>query len=784
MSDEVGSEMVEEFDLVPSPRVLPMLGEINLEQWRCIGELVDNSIDGFLHASRRGQPVASPNVQVWLPAADRDDAIIQIIDNGPGMAAAELAKAVKAGWSGNNPIDNLGLFGMGFNIATARLGQVTEVWTTREGDAEWHGLEIDFDRLQRQGNFRTGHLTEPKPEVSTHGTRIVIKRLKPAQRQWLARGANQTQVRTRLGQVYSSMLVPGGKPIEFKLYIGTQQIRSRRFCLWDETRSAELPDLGEVTAIQAFNFILGERHYCSACMNWFPAPEGSVSQCPICEASGTVQKRARRIHGWIGLQRYADTMHFGFDFVRNGRKIELESKDLFVWKGVHGDEPEYPIDDPSRRGRFVGEIHIDHCRVNFAKERFDRSDPAWEEMLRLIRGDGPLRPERARELGCGPNTSPLFKLYKAFRRLRPHSSVAGGWRRLLSVPDNKNATELAQKFYEGHPDYQDDSKWWHLVEEAERKALTEDEDESAEEGEDEDDLLGPDDGGEDSEGDQEGEPAPDYRAMRRETPSLSRTYVYSPAGQSFIVAGYECSPHDPDLPIDTPWRLLMADVATRTYHFLYRPKAPAFHSITLTPLDALLMELALLTVEYLKSSPTAAPFAAVLSHFRQEYGQGSTLDARAIAAEAAGALSTLAQGLLQATAEGERGGLFDALTADQQADVMRRLAQEGVAPAAHIADGTFITLASHGVIARIVEQFPALCFDGAFWDWPFASLDYGDPALTERARQRVIDRAKSIISDAGWLAEADPSSLLSAQRDELVRGLMSVSMLRPSREIS
>ncbi len=783
MPEIVDPAVVDEFDLVPSPRVLPMLGEINLEQWRCIGELVDNSIDGFLHAARRGEPVAEPAVQVLLPAADREDAVVQIIDNGPGMTAAELAKAVKAGWSGNNPIDNLGLFGMGFNIATARLGHVTEVWTTREGDAEWHGLEIDFDRLQRQGNFRTAHLTDPKPDAPAHGTKIVIKRLKPAQRQWLARGANQTQVRARLGQAYSAMLVPGGKPIEFGLFVGTHPIKSRRFCLWDESRSTELPDLGEVTAVQTFNFVLGDRYHCSACMNWFPATPGPANQCPICEATGTVQRRTRRVHGWIGLQRYSDTTDFGFDFVRNGRKIELKSKELFVWKGVNGDEPEYPIDDPSRRGRFVGEIHIDHCRVNFAKERFDRSDPAWEEMLKLIRGDGPLRPEKARELGCGPNTSPLFKLYKAFRRIRPHSSVAGGWKRLLSVPDNKIATEFAQKFYEGHADYQDDIKWWKLIEEAERKALTEDEDDDSEAEPEDDDPLSEDEP-EDDDGDPEEEPGPDYRTMRRETPSLSRAYVYTPAGQTFTVTAYECTPHDPDLPVDTPWSFQMGDVATRTYHFLYRPKAPAFHSITLTPLDALLMELALLAVEYLKTSPAAASFAAVLSHLRQEYGQGVTLDARTIAAEAADALSTLAQGLLQATAEGERSGLFDALTPDQQGDVMRALAQKGVAPAARVADGSFITLASHGVIARIVERFPGLCFDGAFWDWPFASLDYGDPTLTERARQQVIHRAKSIISDAGWLAESDPSSLVDAKRNELVRGLMSVSMLRPSREIS
>ena len=57
--------------------------------------------------------------------------MLTVKDNGPGMSLDQLENAVKAGWTGNNPLSNLGLFGMGFNIATARLGLVTEVWTTR-----------------------------------------------------------------------------------------------------------------------------------------------------------------------------------------------------------------------------------------------------------------------------------------------------------------------------------------------------------------------------------------------------------------------------------------------------------------------------------------------------------------------------------------------------------------------------------------------------------------------------------------------------------------------------
>ena len=63
------------------------------------------------------------------------------------MSAEVLQDAVRAGFSGNNSIDKLGLFGMGFNVATARLGYRTEVWTTRAEDDYWSGIRIDFDEM-------------------------------------------------------------------------------------------------------------------------------------------------------------------------------------------------------------------------------------------------------------------------------------------------------------------------------------------------------------------------------------------------------------------------------------------------------------------------------------------------------------------------------------------------------------------------------------------------------------------------------------------------------------
>jgi len=74
-----------EFDLTPDPRVLQILGEINLDQWKCLAELIDNSVDAFINARRDGGQVESPSVVISLPTQDKEDASVTIRDNGPGM---------------------------------------------------------------------------------------------------------------------------------------------------------------------------------------------------------------------------------------------------------------------------------------------------------------------------------------------------------------------------------------------------------------------------------------------------------------------------------------------------------------------------------------------------------------------------------------------------------------------------------------------------------------------------------------------------------------------------
>lgn len=774
----------QEFDLQPDPRVLPMLGEINIDQWRCLAELIDNSIDGFLKESRAGTPSPSARVDVMLPAADKDGATVRVIDNGSGMTPDVLESAVRAGWSGNNPIDSLGLFGMGFNIATARLGSVTEVWTTRKGEPDWHGLSIDFDALRRQRHFRTAHLTRPKADPNQHGTEITIKQLKPEQRKWLAKNGNQTVVRKRLSQAYSAMLRKNGNPISFELYLNNKRVEPRRHCVWNDDRV--VPSIGgvNVNAVIHVNHALSERFYCTNCMSWLVDASESEA-CPLCASTGTVVKRTRRVTGWLGIQRYLDQSEFGIDFIRNGRKIEIANKDLFSWHDGESEEREYPIDDQRNRGRIVGEIHIDHCRVSYSKDRFDRADPTWDEMVHLLRGDGPLRPEKAKDLGFPTNDSPLFRLFKAFRRTSPHSKTAGAYARILIVKDNNRAMEMASYFHDGNPEYQDDAKWWELVEASDRE------------------LLFGQGGGETSSGGDElpmglvDDPSPAEEATtptpppvtpkqaqppRRDVPTLSRKYHHQPSSLQWNVLAYEVGSNDPDLPSGAPWTVRMGDVPTKTYHYLYNPAHPVFQSITMTPQDGLLANLAFMTADQTRSSSQTPDIACILSEFRLEYGDDNALNFRSLPADASAILIDVARSMVAACPAEERASLFNGLSVSEQHTIMRALAGKKIKPAEATIDGSFLQSAPSEIIKVLVESRPELCFDGNVWDEAYTDLDYGDPEITEDARNVILSKYLGLISDAIWLSKQDSSDLGIASRDEIIRAVMSLELLRPDVE--
>lgn len=517
---------------------------------------------------------------------------------------------------------------------------------------------------------------------------------------------------------------------------------------------------------------------------------------PVCPGSGidcNIIEVRRRLHGWVGIQRHLHEEDFGIDIVRNGRVIEPRNKDLFVWNGGERPEREYPIDDQRHRGRFIGEIHLDHCRVSYTKDRFERDDPAWAEMVALVRSEGPLQPNKARALGFSPQDTPLYRLFQAFRRTSPQGKTSR-WSRILIVKNNERAIEMSELFDRGDPDYQTDEKWYELVEDEDRAIV------GAAPFTSSPSVAPPESPpGFMDDGDPDADVitgrntpliplnvtpvAPPPLPPRQKIRELSRIYKHPLLKIEFNIEAYLVDKKDPDLPQEAPWVLKMDDTATRIFLFLIRADHPIFRSSTMTPLDGLLSELAFRACEFLREvRPADALFSAILSEFRSEYATETRLDSREVIAQADAMLRELALALSRDTSPEDLQRLFADMPESFQETIRRKVAASGASSLQAVTEnGEFLAYAEPSGIRWFISHHPELFFDGQFWAQPYSTLDYGSPSVNDEARSHVIERYDSYVADAVWLASQTPRDLDRCDRDEVIRATFSLRLLRADR---
>lgn len=445
-------------DITPDPRMLKMLGEIEFEEWQCLAELIDNSFDSFLKLEREGEAPGPGGwqVNVELPKLGQLDGSVRISDNGPGMSREQLNNSVRAGFSSNDKYSNLGLFGMGFNVSTARLGDVTTISTQRANESQVSRVTIDFNQLMQTKNFEAMEEVADKEFPSDHGTTIEISKLKPARAEYLSRNAES--ISQKLGMTYSHLILTKG----FKLLIQGVEVQPHRHCVWSGSRSVTgsfTSGTEEVPAVIAIDKVLTPIVSCDNC-----GDERLAEGLELCPKCGSKDQRVleRRIHGWIGVQRYLHPSEYGLDFLRNGRKILTWDKRLFSWRNPNDpsstDETEYPSELAHQGGRIVGEIHLDHVPVSYTKDDFEYSDKGWKFMVEYLRGTGPIRPTKAKQAGFPENLSPLAKLIRAYKRSDPGTAnlMPGDGNSAIHV----TSRDWGGKFRQGYPDYQSDKKWW------------------------------------------------------------------------------------------------------------------------------------------------------------------------------------------------------------------------------------------------------------------------------------------------------------------------------------
>ena len=449
-------------DITPTPKILRTLGDIPFAAWQCLAELTDNSLDAFADAEYRGRFIENPRVDIYWSSdsVSSHEREIVVQDNGNGMPLDILQSAAKAGYSSNDPIHNLGLFGMGFNISTARLGDETLFLSATPDSDEWVGIRINFEQLIKDQTFSAPIVREPKKNNNESGTKIIIRNLKDGIYSEIKR--KESIIRRQLESIYSPILNKN----KVSLFVQGKKLFAKNYCIWSDSRFVIRKGL-KIEAVQQINRDLGDTYFDKSRNRYLLDDEITELEL-VANTTGSfpehIVKRARRLKGWIGVQRYSDTVDYGIDFVRNGRKILVSDKCLFGFENPDTGTiiTEYPVELGSTvGGRLVGELHVDYLIPTYQKNGFDTTDRAWRLTLEAVRGAGPILPKSRAAMGYdGDNTSPLGKLVNAYRRIDP------GTKNLAIA--NSLAKDFSKKFYAGELEYESDDKWFKVAQEADR----------------------------------------------------------------------------------------------------------------------------------------------------------------------------------------------------------------------------------------------------------------------------------------------------------------------------
>ena len=199
-------------DITPDPRILMALTYTPLSALDALSELIDNSIDALKLAELRGDAVDFPLIAIEIPGKaeiGRGEGRIRVLDNGPGMSPDETRTAITAGYSSNNPFDSLGLFGMGFNIASGKLGRATRLLTARKQDDTALQVVIDLPEMQQNRSYE---IQRPRSPSRRGSFTVRTSRLRSGGRRGTRTAGSLTSGSFRASRRFGADLVRRSQP--------------------------------------------------------------------------------------------------------------------------------------------------------------------------------------------------------------------------------------------------------------------------------------------------------------------------------------------------------------------------------------------------------------------------------------------------------------------------------------------------------------------------------------------------------------------------------------------
>ena len=462
-------------NVTPMTNILVVITDNPMKPLQSIYELIDNSIDSFSRSKLMGIEIKNPLIDIKIPSLAEiksDQGVLSVRDNAVGLSIEETQKAVTAGYSSKNRFDTLGLFGMGFNIATGKLGVETHFRTTKATDDFLIDVKINLKDMTRNNSYDIPCKKVEKAEGFVTGTIVEVS-------QWWEKGnpkrthieklasMSDRAVCDAIGRVYATVLREGN----IKIYVNGNRCVPYEPCVWSEERYVETKKYGSIYAKYSINNVL---HIERRCVNCGALLNENETNCPEC-GSASIRTLEERLYGWVGIQRYLDRQEFGIDLIRNGRAICIGEKEaFFTWEDEAGRKTtEYPQENEGR-GRIIGELHMDYMPVDYTKSDFVRTTAEWTRAIQFIRGNASLLPGKQGEI---PNDSIMFKLYQGYHQMSTpgrKSLYIGQWSETQNRPvtfDKATMDEYIRGFKEKRPGYYEEKDWWALVEKADEKPI-------------------------------------------------------------------------------------------------------------------------------------------------------------------------------------------------------------------------------------------------------------------------------------------------------------------------
>ena len=257
---------------------------------------------------------------------------------------------------------------------------------------------------------------------------------------------------------------------------------------------------------------------------------------------------------------------------------------------------------------------------------------------------------------------------------------------------------------------------------------------------------------------------------------LSQLYIEDSTGQRFDVKAYAIAATDPGVSASLPWDIWKS--TSGPWEFLVRTDHSIFASVTMTPLDALLAQLAWQATDFTREHGLArGDFGRILASLRAKYAKRYEIDPAILSREAERQLQEVAKSLVGRVDAPVSQSFFDGLGAGKE-QILVTMAKRGVAAAqSAVESGRFLQYSPPGVIKDFVMTHFDLFLDGAYWDQPFSTLDFGSTTATEVARANVTSYYSSLLADAVWLAEQGEDELEEASRERLLRASSSIQIL-------